>query len=642
MVAIKSLAAIFTYVIGLCGMIPIFPWLSTFPRVILVAGLITGLWQDRRGRWQLKPWMQNVLIVPVFVYYALRFSRANPVEPVISVLAVMLAFRLSGEKTVRHSLQIFALSMFCLASSSLFDLSPVFLLYLGLLLFMAALALVLLTFQSQDNAMTVSMPDLKKILVSGLLMPVLALPVLVMLFPIIPRTKLPLWNFLNPPVTRASGYSDSVEPGSQSSIAESRTLAFRAEMPGVEQSQLYWRGTVFNRTDGVRWTRMTPVPPEQPVTGGKVVGQVIYPEPSTTHTLFALDRPVNLALYRVKRSPDGVAEIVGNSGVRISYKVDSLNAGVVAQRNPVDRLFYLQLPGQLPDRVKALASQIVKNGNNDRTKVEYLKKYFRDGGYRYSTKDLSTGSGAVEQFIFETKSGHCEFFASSFALLLRASGVPCRLVGGYLGGDYSQLGGYYLVTDERAHVWVEVYIDGLGWERVDPSTFASNSGDVVTNAGSRTFTHRISLTLDALNHSWNRSVITYDFEQQMKVFVKASSSLQEISPSRLLRRSAPYMVTGLVLAASLFFAVRTSLFKSREQRILRRFLHKLEHEFGIAVHGGDVGLFEMASVADNRTVDDFVTIFAGAIYHDRRLTNEEYRRLQHILGIMKREKTKIS
>lgn len=642
MVAIKSLAAVFTYVIGLCGMIPIFPWLTTFPRIILVAGLVVGLWQDRRGIWPLKPWMQNVLIVPLFLYYALQFSRANPVEPVTSFLAVMLAVRLGGEKTVRHSLQIYALSMFCLASSSLFDLSPVFLLYLGLLLFMVALALVLLTFQNQDQAMTVTPPDLKKILFSGLLMPLLALPLLVLLFPVIPRTKLPLWNFLNPPATRTAGYSDSVEPGSQSSVVGSRTLAFRAEMPDVAQSQLYWRGTVFNRTDGVRWTRSSPVPPEQPVTGGKVVAQVIYPEPSATHTLFALDRPVTIALYRVKRSPDGVTEIIGATGVRLSYKVDSFSGGVVRQRNPPDRAFYLQLPGQLPERVKALASQVVKNGKNDRARVDYLERFFRDGGYRYSTKDLATGSGAVEQFLFETKRGHCEFFASSFALLLRASGVPCRLVGGYLGGEYSPLGGYYLVTDDRAHVWVEAYIDGVGWERIDPSAFAANSGDILRKAESGSLIHRIRLTLDALNHSWNRSVITYDFEQQMKVVSQVGSRLHGIDPSRLLRSLAPYLAAILLLAGLLLLARRFSFFRSREQRIMQRFLDRLEHEFGIPARTGEAGLFEMASVADSRDVDDFVAIYAGAVYRDRRLTNDEYRRLKQIIGGIKGVRTKIS
>ncbi|HEY5523165.1 MAG TPA: DUF3488 domain-containing protein, partial [Desulfuromonadaceae bacterium] len=309
MVAIRSLVAVLTYVIGLCGILPLFPWLKTFPRVILVVGLISGLWQDRKGNWPIKPWMQNVAIVPVFLYYAIQFSRDNPTQPVISVLAIMLAVRLSGEKSVRHSLQIYTLSMFCLASSSLFDLSPVFLIYLGLLLFMVALALVLLTFQNQDYAMTVSIPDLKRILFSAMLMPILAVPLLLFFFPIMPRTQLPLWNFLNPPTTRTTGYSDTVEPGSQSSIVESRTLAFRAEMLRLTQSQLYWRGTVFNRTDGNKWTRISQIPAEQLEITGQTVRQVIYPEPTATRTLIALDRPATLVLQRVTRSQDGVFEL---------------------------------------------------------------------------------------------------------------------------------------------------------------------------------------------------------------------------------------------------------------------------------------------------------------------------------------------
>ncbi len=641
MVAIRSLAAILTYLIGLCGMIPLFPWLTTFPRIALVAGLLSGTWQDRRGNWPLKPWIQNIAIVPVFLYYTLQFSRANPIEPVISVLAIMLAVRLSGEKSVRHSLQIYALSMFCLASSSLFDLSPVFLIYLGLLLFMVAVALVLLTFQNQDQAMTVSKPDLKRILFSGLLMPIMVVPLLLLFFPIMPRTQLPLWHFLSPPSTRMTGYSDTVEPGSQSSIAESRTLAFRAEMSRQAQTQPYWRGTVFNRTDGIKWTRSAQVPAENIEITAQTVSQVIYPEPSAVHTLIALDRPTSLSLYSVKRSPDGVYEMIGAAGSRLIYTANSLSSGTVAQRNSLNRLFYLQLPEQLPARVKNLASEIVRAGKDDRAKVQFLESYFRNGGYRYSTVDLATGNRALEQFLFEKKMGHCEFFASTFALLLRAAGVPCRLVGGYLGGEYSQLGGYYLVTDDKAHVWVEVYIEGSGWERIDPSGFASNAGDVWKASGSRSFMHRISLVFDSLNHLWNRSVITYDFEQQMKIARHVGSRLEGVNPTKLLSSFVPYLAGSLLLAGILFTAARSSLFRSREQRILHRFLQTIEHGFDIPAGVGGVGLFEIASTANNSHVSDFVDIYSGAIYHDRRLTDAEYLRLQQILRILKGVKSKI-
>ena len=130
MVAISSLTAVLSYAIALCGIVPLFPWLATAPRAALAAGMLAGIWQDRRGAWPVKNWQFNLAVVPVFLYYALQFSRANPVQPVVSALAIMLAVRLCGEKSGRHYLQIAALSLFCLASSSLFNLSPIFLFFL--------------------------------------------------------------------------------------------------------------------------------------------------------------------------------------------------------------------------------------------------------------------------------------------------------------------------------------------------------------------------------------------------------------------------------------------------------------------------------------------------------------------------------
>ena len=635
MVAIRSLAAILTYAIGLCGVIPLFPWLTALPRVFLAAGFLFGFWQDRMGRWKLKPWMQNIAIVPVFLFYALQFSRVNPIQPVISVLAIMLAVRLSGEKTVRNSLQIYTLSMFCLASSSLFDLSPVFLIYLGILLFVVAVALVLLTFQNQDDMMAVTMPELKKILFSGLLMPVPAVPLLLIIFPVMPRTQLPLWHFLNQPAIRTTGYSDSVEPGIQGTITQSQTPAFRAEMPKQAQSALYWRGTAFNRTDGIRWSRNPRVPAERPEISGRTITQVIYPEPSAVRTLIALDRPAGISMRRVTRSPDGVFEFIGTAGSRLSYTADSLPSGLTQQRNPVDRQFYLQLPEDLSARVKTLASKIVRSGKDDRARVEQLERYFRNGGYRYSTRDLPTGNRAIEEFLFDKKQGHCEFFASSFALLLRAAGIPCRLVGGYLGGEYNELGGYYTVTEDKAHVWVEAYINGSGWTRIDPSSFAANAGDVWKPSGSRSLKLRISQVLDSLNHEWNRSVITYDFEQQINIVRHVGSCLQRVNPLKIHRSSVLYFTGILLLTGLLFTARRFSLFCSRERRILNRFLRMVEREFDLSVEGGVSGLFEIASVVDNCQVSEFVAIYAGAIYHDRRLADNEYLRLRQILRLLK-------
>jgi transglutaminase-like putative cysteine protease len=643
MTAIRSITSLLTYGIGLCGMVPLFPWLTPVPRMVLVAGILSGIWQDRTGRWPFKPWLQNTLIVPIFFFYALQFSRANPVQPVVSTLAIMLAVRLGGEKTTRHCLQIYALSLFCLASSSLFDLSPIFLVYLGILLVAVALALVLITFQSQDQDMTVSRKDLKSIMVSGLLMPLLSVPLLLFFFPIMPRTQMPLWHFLNPPPAGVTGYSDKVDPGSHASISESRMLAFRAEMPQQELSQLYWRGTVFNRTDGFRWTRSTQVPLEKSNAVGAPVMQLVYPEPSATHTLIALDRPSSLTLQRVIHYPDGVFERSGGDGRRLSYDAYSHSHGQVRLQNTISRQYYLQQPELLPEKIRALAAEIIRNGTDDRSKLNYLENYFRNGGYRYSTHGLPTGNRALEHFLFESKQGHCEFFASSFALLLRAAGVPSRLVGGYLGGEYNQLGGYYLVTDDKSHVWVEAYIEGRGWQRIDPSSFAVNAGDVWKAPGSPNLKLRFSMVVDSFNHSWNRSVIAYDFEQQMNAARSISSRLQDINPFHSIRNWWASIASIFVCAALLFAIKKTSLFLPREQRIVKRYYRLVEREYTIsAARKFNAGLFEIAAETGNSQLFDFASIYAGAVYRDRRLTDEEYYHLKLLLRSLEGGTGKIS
>lgn len=630
MVSIRSLSAVLTYVIALCGVIPLFPWLTTAPRLILVLAFLSGIWQDRRGSWQIKPWMQNCVIIPVFVYYAVQFSRSNPIQPVVSLLAIMLAVRLSGEKTVRHSLQIQALSLFCLASSSLFDLSPLFLVYLGLMLLLVAVTLVLLTFQDQQGTLPVSRPELRRILLAGALMPLLSLPLLLFFFPILPRTQMPLWNFLAAPTVRTSGFSDKVEPGVQASVGESKTLAFRAEMLRQPQQQLYWRGAVFNRLQGQRWMRIDAVPGEQPLFGGQQVEQTIYAEPSVSRVLITLDRPASIALPRQKRSPDGVFEYSGSAGKRLTYTVKSEPSGSIAVSRPINRPFYLHLPDTLPQKVTALADDIRRRGTNDRQRLELLEAYFRNGGYRYSLRGLPTGERALEQFLFESKQGHCEFFASSFAVLLRAAGVPCRLVGGYVGGEYNQLGGYYLVTEDLAHVWVEVLIEDT-WLRIDPSSFAINAGEVWGGEKTRPLTLRLRLALDYFNYQWNRSVITYDFEQQLEYARRAGKQLQGFDPARALRVSAPYIGLTVICAGLFFAAQRKFFFRRREERILRRFMRRIEHEYSVDTQGGQIGLFEISERVGNVRVREFVGIYAGALYRDRRLTDQEYVRLRCLL-----------
>jgi transglutaminase-like putative cysteine protease len=632
MVAISSLTAVLSYAIALCGIVPLFPWLATAPRAALTAGMLAGIWQDRRGAWPVKNWQLNLAVVPVFLYYALQFSRANPAQPVVSALSIMLAVRLCGEKSVRHYLQIAALSLFCLASSSLFDLSPIFLFYLALMLLLVAVSLVLLTFHSLDSRLVLPRAHLRKVLAVGLVMPLASLPLLVVFFPILPRTQIPLWDILAVPAARPSGFSDKVEPGASANVGGSRTIAFRAEMPRQPQQLLYWRGTVFNRMEGHRWVRDPAVPPERLLYKGPRIAQTIYPEPGPSRALFSLDAPAVIAQPRARSAPDGVFEYPGPITRRLAYGAESVTPGIQATATGINRAFYLILPPRIPERVQRLAEEIKRHGTGDARRLELLEQYFRNGDYRYSMRDLPTGEDALEQFLFEKKQGHCEFFASAFALLLRAAGVPARLVGGYLGGDYNELGGYYLVSDDLAHVWVEAYIDGRGWVRVDPSSFARNAGEVWGGEKRRSPAMKLRLLLDSLDHTWNRAIVTYDFEQQAEIARKAGKHLQKLESGKMAKAALPYLLLTAALASALVVIVRRPrLFASRNERLLRRFHRLIERDCGIRAESGRLGLFETAGLTGNDAAREFTAIYAGALYRDRKLTAHELARLRRIL-----------
>ena len=631
MTAISSLIAVISYAVALCGIIPLFPWLSTAPRLLLATGLAAGVWQSFRGSWPLKNWLLNASVIPFFLYYAIQFNRANLVQSVVNMLAVMLAVRLAGEKNSRHYMQMQVLSLFCLASSSLFDLSPVFLVYLALMLFMVTVLLVLLTFYDQDSRMTLSRNDVRGVVAAGLLIPIVSIPLLLVFFPLLPRTPIPLWNFSAAPTSRPTGFSDKVEPGASANTFESPLLAFRAELPRQPLQKLYWRGAVFNRFDGTSWVRDEAVPPERLVYGSPRIHQVIYLEPRNSRFLIALDAQAPTTAIRARFNQDGTIETRFSINNRSIYKADSFVGGLLPVSGRIDRDFYLRLPGGIPDRIVQLAGEIRTQGNNDGSRIELLEQYFRNGDYAYTAKGLPTGKHALEQFLFQKKQGNCEFFASAFAILSRSVGVPARLVGGYLGGEYNDVGGYYTVSEGLAHVWVEVFIHGKGWQRIDPSSFATNAGAVWGASRPSGFIQRLRMTFDALDHAWNRSVVGYDFEQQAGMARDTARRMQALTLKGMRK---VFMVLALFSGVFLMLYLllkRRILFPPREERLLRGFYRYLDRECGIHVQPGRRGLFELAGLSGNERVAEFVAIYAGALYRDRKLTDAEYGHLRKLL-----------
>ncbi len=314
MVRISALLDILTYCIALLGYAPLSPYLETVPRFILPAALVGGLFADRKG-WRLAGPIPTIVSILFFVFYAARFSRENFVGPAVNLLILLLAVRLISEKRTRHYLQIFALSLFSLAGSSLFTLDIVFLAYLILLLVLIAVALVILTFHAADNHLTISRGGMKTLLSVAFLMPAGALPLMCVFFIILPRTQYPLWNFLNVAGSTVAGFSEKVQPGAASSVGAVKSAVFRASCRQLPKERLYWRGTVLNTVAANTWVRgEVPAGESGHIANSGTVHQTIYPEPGRSGYLFALNAPIRVSGIRASLSGDLVLKTAVATG----------------------------------------------------------------------------------------------------------------------------------------------------------------------------------------------------------------------------------------------------------------------------------------------------------------------------------------
>lgn len=629
MVRIKTVLDILAGLISLIGVAPLFVYLDRLPQIAFPVALVAAIFQERKGLRPLRGMLPTVVSIVLFLFYAVRISRENILDPAINILVILLAIRLLGERIPRNYLQVFALALFALSSSSLYNLSPVFLLYLLALLLCIAASLVLLTFFTVDSRLALSRKGMKRLVTVAVAMPAAALPLILLFFVIMPRPQFPLWDFLAPAAEKQTGLSEKIEPGSSSLVREVKTAVLRAQSRKLPRQDLYWRGTVLNTPERNAWIR-TKLDEGDYVRsdGAGLVEQTIFPELNAGKYLIILDSPVKISGIRSSQSSDLVFTRRSHTG-RVRYDtVSSLN-GTIRVSGGIDRAFYLKLPDRISARVQALGEKIAAQGKNDRERLDALEAYFSSARYRYTSRDLPRSGDPIDEFLFVGKAGHCEFFASSFLILLRTAGVPARLVGGYYGGEYNEMAGYYLVTEDMAHVWVEVYLEGVGWVRRDPSALAVDFAGA-GEAGADDIIARMRKVSDSLSYYWNIAVITYDLDKQLRIFNSANNAMRNLS----LPVGKWWLLTLMFALAALVavFPVAAGRWgQSPEQRLLRSFYRKIAKKFPAVTRSAATGLMELAERIDQPAVQEFAEIFCGSVYRDRRPSAREMARLRELL-----------
>ncbi len=627
MVGVNRILQFQVYGSAVFGLLPVLPFLAGWVQLMLLLAFCGGVIGDFRQRFLLKSGLATVLSFGFFAMFLFQVSRTNLVEPLIQMLCMLLAVRLATEKKPRNVLQLFLLSTIILAASSMLSLDMAYLAYLVLLVLLVTSGLVLLTFFTADERISFDRNEWRLLTKVIAVLPVGSLLLMLVLFAILPRAQTPLWNFLNPKAKPSIGMSDEVRPGAFAELSASGQAAFRAESERLSVWDLYWRGIVLNRLEGRIWKRSLKIPEELLVRGAQqVVSLRFFSEPKADRYLVTLDQPHKLLEVRHEFSADGVASGRYSTGRKLNYR---LFAQLDAQRSLRGDIGpYLLLPDDLSPRLKSVGEQIRRKGKNAVEKIALLENFFLQQQLSYSNRQLPTTQRPIDTFLFETKRGYCEYFASSFATILRLSRVPARLVGGYFGGEYNEVGGYYLVGEDLAHVWVEALDDDGLWRRIDPSRLAINADQALLQARRRELP-TLQVIGDAMLHSWNRLVISYDLQQQFSLIRQVGNRLRNLKSLDIHSLKSILWLLLLPLIIGGFYLRRWRV--DIAARLLTSYLRQVASCCKNSELPVNLGLYQLAQLSGEILCYRFAHIYGRAIYRDQPLTKEEIGQLKQII-----------
>ncbi len=564
----------------------------------------------------------------------IRMSLQNFVQPSIEALMILLAIKFLEEKQFRDYMQIYVLSIFLLAGSALLSLDIIFLVYFFVLLFLLAAAMVLLAYYSEDHEMKLPFDKTRDIVLKSLFIPLAAIPLAVILFVLLPRTSFPVFNILERGGGVSTGFSDTVGLGKFSSMQEDSTVIMRVKMERVDDSLLYWRGIVLDYFDGDSWKstghgqagRAYPTS-----TQGLRIAQTVYLDPYGNRYIFALDKPLSIHLLGVSKFSDLTYSVKDTIIRKLKYDAISVLSDTLSE-DDIDLSVYLQLPKAGTEKIRELTKAVAISGSME-DNATAIFHYLRDGVYKYSLNNLPSSSAPLNEFLFRNKYGNCEYFASAMAVMLRLSGIPARLVGGYRGGFYNQAGGYYMIPQQNAHVWVEAYFKNRGWVRLDPTPVVQ---DDYVSSSRKGLLFMLRFFFDTIDYYWSAAVINYDIEKQFATFSKFREGFRIVHFEEYGSRAELNLLIG-ILGIGLLLLVLNLLRrapKSLEEKLLASFLNKIKRRGYIKTKSQGLEEFvdQVKEAGLRECARDFVEQFEGFFYRDRRLTKEEVHRLRRMLS----------
>ena len=417
-----------------------------------------------------------------------------------------------------------------------------------------------------------------------------SVPVMLILFVLFPRIPGPLWGIPQDAYSGMTGLGDNLKFGEISNLTKNSSVAFRVQFKGnmPPNNQLYWRGPVLwhqNKNEWLMPSKSIGLRNETLATSGGTYDYTITLEPHNRTWLLLLDMP-NLAPVGASFTHDYSA--VANEPVRtrIRYTASSHSQ--------------YQLGLQLNEREQTLSLQLTE-GENPRTfelvkawqnlspeqKINKALTMFREQAFIYTLRPPILRDDPIDAFLFESKKGFCEHYATSFVYLMRAAGLPARIVTGYQGGELNPNGNYLIVRQSDAHAWAEVWLQDKGWVRIDPTAAVSperveqgisealrNSDELPLLArGDFPLLKKAFLNLDSINNGWNQWVLGYDDKKQLDFLNKLTGKKVGLADLVFWMMGA---IVLAMLATSYFLFKQIKIKLSPAQQLYQQYLRQLK------------------------------------------------------------------
>jgi transglutaminase-like putative cysteine protease len=549
-------------------------------------------------------------LVAVALAFLIRYTYGYFVgrDPCVAFLFVLVGIKFLEVRTLRDGTLLVCLAIFLLVTPFFYTQSIAAALFA--LPAIAAVGAALDALADRDAQATLA--SVRRAWRRTLVMIAQGLPIAAALFILFPRLASPLWGLPNDR-TAASGLSDSMSPGSISELSLSDAIAFRVDFDGAPPPPRlrYWRGPVLSLFNGREWRAVSPQPGGRLLHGdAPLVRYSVTLEANDHPWLFALDFPATIPTIEAGGMRGNAGGLAGYSREQqlimrgpisqpIRYTLESL----LVDEYPIASAREIQQNSRTPPgnpRTADFARRLREQNPDDRRFIGAVLRWFHDEPFFYTlAPPLLDEPEPVDMFLFDTRRGFCEHYASAFVVMLRAAGIPARVVTGYQGGEMNPRGGYMIVRQSDAHAWAEAVIDGR-WHRFDPTAAVAPSrierglyGSVPASDPVPLFAREdggwlkgLQLAVDAINHQWRRHVIEFNRDRQRALW--RDWKIDDFAPWQMVAAVAAGVV-GWAIAVLLAFALRRkrreraiALWESVCRRLARAGLPRLSYEGPLA------------------------------------------------------------